>query len=712
MPSWPEKREYISSHHTRIDGPYKVSGAAKYPSDVQPEGWLYGMILRSKWAKAKITKIDLDPALKVPGIKAAVLAPAVEERQKSGADVTMRYYGEEIAGVAGTSKQACLDALKAIKVEATELPYVVREEDAKADDAPRVWDDAPNLSTPSTKETGTVDQAFGECAAVVEGFFTTPVQLHNPLETHGNTVSWKDDGVTCWASTQGITSVHDGLSKNLDVPASQVRVISEYMGGGFGAKFGPGVEGAIAAQLSKQAKAPVRVFLTRFDQNLAVGNRPSSFQKIKLGAKADGTLHAFEFDNFGTAGVGAGGATAGGGSGVALRAPYIYRVPNTRVKQATVAVDAGSARAFRAPSCPPSSFGMESIMDELAVKLGMDPIEFRIKNDTPAPDRADDPNDPANIRQKELKLGAERFGWKEKYKKPGSSPGPIKTGIGCAGSSWGGGGRGTKAEVEIHSDGSVEVRCGTQDLGTGTRTYIALIAADVFGLKPEQITVRIGDTRYPPSGGSGGSSTSPSVSPAILTTCTKALEALQTQTGVADARGSNWPDACKKLGVNPLVTQGQWEKGLSSTNTGGVQFAEVEVDTDTGFVRVKKVLVVQDGGLILNRLTCESQLNGGVIMGMGYALYEERVMDKNSGVVLNPNFETYKLTGLGEVPEIEVILFDMPERGVIGIGEPSTIPTAAAIANAVANAIGVRVSSLPITPQKVLAALGKDKLSA
>jgi xanthine dehydrogenase YagR molybdenum-binding subunit len=703
MPTWPEKTTYISSHHTRIDGPLKVSGAAKYPSDVQPDGWLYGMVLRSKWAAAKLTKINLDPALKVPGIKAVALAPAVEERQKNGSDVTMRYYGDEIAGVAGTSKQACLDALRAIEIEATELPYVVREEEAKEDDAPRVWADTPNLSKANVRESGEVDKAFGECAAVVEGFYTTPIQIHNPLETHGNTVSWTDEGVTCWSSTQGITSVHDGLATSLKVPASQVRVISEFMGGGFGAKFGQGVEGNLAAALSKAAKAPVRIFLTRFDQALAVGNRPSSFQKIKLGAKEDGTLHAFEFDNYGTAGVGASGSSEGGGSGVALRAPYIYTVPNTRVKQAGVNINAGSARAFRAPSCPPSSFGMESIMDDLAVKMNLDPIEFRIKNDTKTPGW--------EIRQKELKLGAEKFGWKTKYKKPGSSPGYIKTGVGCAGSAWGGGGRGTRAEAEIHPDGSVEIRCGTQDLGTGTRTYIALIAADVFGLTPEQISVRIGDTRFPPSGGSGGSSTSPSVSPAILDTCTKALKALQDQTGIADARGKNWKAACKKLGVNPLSTQGQWQQGLSSSNTGGVQFAEVEVDTETGFVKVKKILVVQDGGLILNRLTCESQINGGVIMGMGYALYEERVMDRNSGVMLNPNFETYKITGLGDVPEIEVVFFDMPERGVIGIGEPSTIPTAAAIGNAVANALGVRINSLPITPQRVLAALGKDKLS-
>jgi xanthine dehydrogenase YagR molybdenum-binding subunit len=699
MANWPEKPTLIGSRHTRIDGPLKVTGAAKYPSDMQPEGWLYGMILRSKWAKAKITKINLDRALKIPGIKAAVLAPSVEERQKNGSDVTMRYYGDEIAAVAGTTKQACLDALKAIEVEVKEMEFVVREDDAKEEASPRVWDDSPNYKTPSGKETGEIDKAFSECAAVVEGFYTTPVQIHHPLETHGNTVSWTDEGIKCWASTQGISSVREGLAGNLKLPQSQVRVISEFMGGGFGAKFGPGVEGTLAALLSKAAKAPVKIMLTRFDQALAVGNRPSSFQKIKLGATADGTLHAFEFDNYGTAGVGGGGSSEGGGSGANLRAPYIYRVPNTRIKQTAVVTNCGSARAFRAPSCPPSSFGIESILDDLAVKMNLDPVEIRIKND------------PSEIRQKEYKLGAERFGWKDKYKKPGSSPGMIKTGIGCAGSSWGGGGRGTKAEAQINPDGSVEIRCGTQDLGTGTKTYIALIAAEVFGIKPEQVTVRIGDTNFPPSGGSGGSSTSPSVSPAILDTCTKSLEALQTQTTVTDARGENWMAACKKLGMTPLITQGEWQKGLSSDGTGGVQFAEVDVDTETGFVKVKKVLAVHDSGLILNRLSWESQINGGIIMGMGYALYEERIMDKTSGVLLNPNFETYKLTGLADAPEIEVVLFEMPERGVIGIGEPATIPTAAAIANAVANALGVRVSSLPITPQHVLAALGKDKLS-
>ncbi len=687
MPSWPENRVYIGSRAKRIDGPAKVTGLAKYASDVQPEGWLYGMILRSKWPKAKITRINLENAMKVPGIKAAIL---VREGER-----TVRYYGEELAAVAGTTRQACLDALRAIEVEATPLPFVVREEEAKDDSAPRVWEEKPNLSKPRVNEKGEVDKAFEECAAVVEGFYTTPVQLHHPLETHGNTVSWTDEGLTAWSSTQGITSVRDGLAGNLKLPQNQVRVISEFMGGGFGSKFGPGAEGALAARLSQAAKAPVKLMLPRFDEALAVGNRPSSFQKIKLGAKEDGTLHAFDLESYGTAGIGSGGSSEGGGGGAEFPAPYIYTIPNIRARQSGVTINAGSARAFRAPGHPTASFGMESIMDDLAVKMSIDPVELRIKND------------PSEVRQKEYRLGAERFGWKEKYKKPGSSPGPIKTGVGCAGATWGGGGGGTKAEAQINPDGSLEIRCGTQDLGTGTRTLIALIAADLLGLKPTQIAVRIGDTRFPASGGSGGSTTAASVSPAIYDVCTKALDELQKQTGVANARGENWTVACKKLGVNPLTVSGEWQKGLSSSGAGGIQFAEVAVDTETGFVKVKKITCVQDGGLIVSKLTCESQVNGGIIMGIGYALYEERVMDRISGVVLNPNFETYKLTGLGDVPEIDVFLLDMPERGVIGIGEPVTIPTAAAVANAVANALGVRVNSLPITPARVLEALGK-----
>jgi len=690
MPSWPANPKYIGQSTTRVDAAAKVTGRAHYSSDIQADGWLYGMILRSKWPAAKILSVNLDKALQVPGIKAAVTA-------RNG-EFTVRFYGEEIAAVAGTTKQACLDALRAIEVKAEPSPeFVVNENEALKDNAPEVWAGRPNASPGRSREQGNVDKAFSECAAVIEGFYTTPVQLHHPMETHGSTASWTDDGLTAWTSTQGISSVRDGLTGALKLDHSQVRVITDFMGGGFGSKFGAGAEGVLAARLSHEAKVPVRLMLTRFDEALAVGNRPSSFQKIKIGALADGTLHAFEMNNYGTAGIGAGADSGGGGGGADIPAPYIYKVPNTRVKQTHVAVNAGSARAFRAPGHPPASYGMESAMDDLAAKLGMDPLEFRLKNDS------------NEVRQREYAIGAEKFGWKAKYQKPGSSPGVVKTGVGCAGAAWGAGGgsSSTQGEAQINPDGSVEFRLGVQDIGTGTKTVIAVVAAELLGLKPEQITVKIGDTNFPPGPGSGGSTTCASVSPTVYDICTKALQQLQTQSGVADARGDNWFAACKKLGVNPLVVHGNWLEGLSSRPAYGVQFAEVVVDTETGLVTVKKMVAVHDCGLLIDKLTLESQVNGGIIIGMGYALYEERVMDNLSGVVLNPNFETYKLPGLADVPEIEVVLLNMPERGVIGIGEPATVPTAAAIANAVANAIGVRVGSLPITPAKVLAALGK-----
>ena len=690
MPEWPAQNKYIGQPTRRVDAAPKLTGRARYSSDIQANGWLYGMILRSKWPAAKILSVNFDKALSLAGVKAVALARETP--------FTVRYYGEEIAGVAATSKQACLDALRSIEITAEPRDrFVVLENDARKEDSPQVWEGVTNAPVPRERKTGDVDAAFAQCAAVIEGFYTTPVQIHHPMETHGSTVSWTEEGVTAWASTQGIFSVRDGLAGSLKLDHSKVRVITDYMGGGFGAKFGAGVEGVLAARLSREAKAPVRLMLTRFDQALAVGNRPSSFQKIKLGASADGTLQAFEMNNYGTAGIGAGAASEGGGGGADLPAPYLYKVPNTRVRQTAVAVNAGSARAFRAPGNPPASFGMESAMDDLAVKLGMDPVELRLKND------------PSPIRQREYALGAERFGWKQKYRKPGSSPGVVKTGVGCAGAAWpaGGASHQTQGEAQINPDGSIEFRLGVQDIGTGTKTVIAVVAAELLGLKPEQITVKVGDTHFPPGPGSGGSTTCASISPTVYDVCTKALQQMQIQSGLADVRGKNWFAACKKLGVTPLVVHGQWQPGLSSDHACGVQFAEVAVDTEIGLVTVTKVVAVHDCGLIIDKLTLESQINGGVIMGMGYALYEERVMDDLCGVVLNPNFETYKLPGIADVPEIDVVLINMPERGVIGIGEPATVPTAAAIANAVANALGVRISSLPITPAKVLAALGK-----
>src|SRR5262245_18542630 len=612
MSGWPKNPKQLGKDHPRYDGPVKVSGSAKYASDMQPAGWLYAMILRSPWPAARIRAIDLRPALGVPGIRAAVTA--------NDPPFTVRYCGEELAAVAGLSKQVCLDALRAIKVDADPLPFVVKEEAALRDTSPRVFENLPNAGEPREMQNGDVDGAFRTSYKTVEGFFQTQVQLHHCLETHGNTIQVTPEGITCWASTQGISSVRDSLA--VDVPNDKIHVISEFMGGGFGSKYGAGIEGRLAARLSKEARLPVRLMLTRFDEALAVGNRPSSFQKVRLGANKDGTLVAYELDAFGTAGYASGGATAGGGGGAGFPAPYIYWPPITRVRQTAVAINAGSARAMRAPGHPQASFGMESVLDEMALALGMDPVELRIKND------------PSEIRRQQYKIAAERFGWNVKYRSAASFEGSVKTGVGCAGATWGGGGQGSEAEVRINPDGSVEVRCGTQDLGTGTKTLVAIVAAEVFGLEPAAITVRIGDTAFPESGGSGGSTTAASVAPAVLDACQNALADLASASGVSDPTGLNWRAAAARLRIKPVVARGRWswKEGVSGSGVGGVQMAEVGVDTETGLVRVKRIVCVQDCGLVVNRLASISQVNGGIIMGLGFALYEERILDSQTGV--------------------------------------------------------------------------------
>jgi xanthine dehydrogenase YagR molybdenum-binding subunit len=361
---------------------------------------------------------------------------------------------------------------------------------------------------------------------------------------------------------------------------------------------------------------------------------------------------------------------------------------------------------------------MESMMDDLAEKLGMDPLEFRAKND----------KNP--VRNKEYTIGAERIGWNNRPRRAGEGTGTMRTGYGVASSTWGGGGGpGTQVDVTIHRDGSVEVRCGTQDLGTGTRTYLAAIPAEEFGLDLHEVTPKIGDTNYPPASGSGGSQTCASVAPpakmAAVDAKQKLFAALAGPMGVKPedlqigdhkvfsktdpSKSLTWKQACQRLPMAGVSGHGEWNKDLAQNGVAGCQFAKVTVDTETGRVRVDKVVAVHDCGLILNRTATQSQVVGGVVQGIGQALYELRTMDDQTGRMLNPNFEDYKLPHAQEIPEIDCVLYDNPIGKVTGIGEPPVIPTASAIANAVFNATGVRITSLPITPDRVLAGLAAKK---
>jgi xanthine dehydrogenase YagR molybdenum-binding subunit len=710
MAKWPENPRLINTRITRLDGMAKASGKAKYPSDVRPEGTLFGVMLYSPYANAKVKSIDISAAEKMPGVK-AVIAIANE-------GTTLRYHGDDIAAVAAETEERARDAVRAIKVEYEVLPHVATEALSMAEGAPEVFKGG-NVRKGRGQTRGKPEDAMAAAEVTIEGTYSVPMITHVCLEPHGLTVKWEkgnkegNDTAVAWASTQNVTGVANDLAGALGIPASNVTVHTDYMGGGFGSKFGADLWGNTAALLSKKAGGrPVKMFLDRVQEHLAAGNRPSGWGQIKLGANRDGKVVALIASARGTGGV-------GGGADVIL--PYVYSVPNTAVTQSTVLTNFGNQRAMRAPRHPQSCALTEAAMDDLADKLGMDPLEFRLKNLNPG-----DFHTP--IYEAELKMGAELIGWHEKRKPRGQTgTSSIRHGMGLALHQWGGGGtHDKKVSCAINADGSVELRSATQDIGTGARTILAIIAAEVLGLKPTDIFSNIGTSGFPPGQPSGGSTTTPSMAPPCYDAALKARDALfekiapavKAQPGdlslkdgqlwVSGKPVMSWKDACRKLGTATISETGSYQDGLSSTGVGGCQFAEVTVDLETGMVKVKKIVAIQDSGLILDKLTWESQIYGGVIGGLNYGLFEERLVDPTTGTMVNPDMEWYKLAGAADIPEIIVRAYEPPEqkaRGVIGVGEPPTISTAAAIGNAVTNAIGVRVPEWPMSPRNVLNAL-------
>ena len=722
------KFSILGARTPRLDARAKATGEARYSIDVVLPGMLYGKILRTPHAAATVKAIDLAAAKKMPGVRAAIAIAKPGDK--------LRFAGQEVAAVAAESPERALDAVAAIRVEYEPLAFVVDPARARAEDAPLVFEgtvqqkttagDAGlagrkalprkgNVQGPRATEKGNVEEGFRKADAVVEGTYVTQVQTHTALETHGIVAKWEGEDLKVWASTQGIFSVREELAQTLGIPAAKVTVITEYMGGGFGAKFGAGVEGVTAAKLAKEAGAPVKLFLDRKEEHLAVGNRPSAVQWIKAGATRDGKLTALHLVVHGNGGT-------NGGTGTSGPLKNVYACDNVKTEEFDVFTNSGPSAAFRAPGHPQGSFALEATMDELAAKLGMDPLEFRVKND------------PSEVRREEFRLGAEKIGWKSRDALRGSSKDPaIRRGVGVGAAIWyNTGGTGPKATVTIHRDGSAEVVQGVQDLGTGSRTMVGIVAAEELGLPLDRVAVRIGDTRMPYGPGSGGSTTTPSSAPSIRAAAwaakRKAAEKLAAAWGVApdavehengaffvkgdSARRLSWNEACAKLpaeGVSATGSRAENHGDAWKRFTGGAQFAEVEVDVETGIVRVKKVVAVHDCGLVVNALTAESQVQGGIIQGVSFALYENRILDKQTGRMVNPNVEQYKIAGSLDVPEIDVTILPVWD-GVnnthsVGIGEPATVPTAGAIANAVSHAIGVRITSLPITPESVLAAL-------
>jgi xanthine dehydrogenase YagR molybdenum-binding subunit len=718
MATWPKQRRVLGTKVPRLDGPAKATGTAKYSYDINRPNLLHAKILRCPHAHAKLTALDYAAAEKMPGVKAVHPIAAV------GAELL--FAGAEVLALAADTEQHALDALHAVKATYDPLPHLVLEEAALKDRNLNTVGGKGNVYESNRETKGQPAEALQQADVVVEGFYGMAVIAHQCLESHGLVAEWDKAGnLTVWSSTQAVAGQPQQLSGPLKAPAAQIRCITHYMGGGFGSKFNPGVEGNAAAQLARKAGQPVKLMLDRDEEVTTAGTRPSAYGTVKIGATKDGKITAYEAHCHGTPGVGA-------SPGVRFAdLPYVYldAIPHIHKDNLVVRLNAAGTRAWRAPGHPQSCIMSEWPIDDLAAKLGMDPLQLRLKNLPPTPKPG---NTWAGVREKlyaeEIQIAAKLMDWGQKWHPPGKGrDGPIKHGVGMALHTWGGAGNAPNdVKVTISSDGSVLIESSTQDLGTGERTVLAIVAAEVLGLEPRDITCRIGESTFGRSTGSGGSTTCPGTAPAALNAATTALGALFDKLAprleakkedltiepgkIVDKSTKKewkWKEACARLGMDSVVGTGNWAAGLSASGVCGVQMAEVKVDTETGVVRCTKVVAVQDCGLVVNKLCCESQVAGGVIMGLNPALWEERIMDQQTGRQVNPDMEFYKLGGIEDMPQIVVHMMDMPERGVIGIGEPPTISTMAAIGNAVFNALGVRVPTAPFTPDKVLAALAK-----
>ena len=703
-PGWGANDKHTLLNHkiTRVDGPLKVTGAARYTYDQRLPGMLYGRVLRCPHAHARVTKLDTEAASKIPGVKAIVQGPLTE----------LRFAGAPVAAVAATTPEIAGDALRAIKVTYEVLPHVVHAQAAARPDAPKVVAEESNLQEKAKNgELQKAEAAFANADAIVEAEYFSQRVHHACLETHGIVVDYRGgDSAIVYASTQGTFTIPGDAAKELGLEQSKVISTVEHMGGGFGSKFGIGTEGMFACKLSKETKSPVKLMLTRYDEFVMAGNRSGSWQKMKAGVKNNGTIVALTARQYRLGGLGP-GSQAG--------QPYIYRMGDTYREIYALHTNEDSSIAMRAPGHPQASFAVESLVDELAHKIKMDPVEFRKKN------LRDE------VYHRQLERGAKEIGWTGRNPTPGGNPGPVKRGMGCAVGTWGGGGNNQcKVDVTISRDGSVVVAVGTQDLGTGTRTYTRAIVAEELGLGIKDVKEDIGKSTLGAANPSGGSTTSPSLSPSVKDAAIKARMLMAERVapllgnakpeevvfagGNVSAKGQtlSWKQSAAALPAAGITAHGEWRADLQARGVHGACFAEVEVDVETGHIRPLKMVHVQDAGLPLNRLTLESQINGGMIQSLGMALYEGRVMDAQLGMQLNPGFGDYKLPGSLEMPEMVPIIDDDDKReAVIGIAEACIIPAVGALANAVFNATGVRVRELPITPDKILMGLANTVLS-
>src|SRR5438034_7564563 len=723
----------------RVDGQLKVSGEAQYASDFHFPGMLYAVPVEATIANGRVVKLDMAAAEKMPGVRAlfhrtnigkifrSVKGPGFEglcdERRPPFEDDVVRYYGQYVALAVADTFETAKAAADAVRVTyAKDKPNVAT--DLKADDKPEV-----------ESHRGDADAAFATAPVKLDQPYVRPAETHNPIELHATTAIWDGSTLTLYESSQGVVNLRGVLAQMFDLPKENVRVISKFVGSGFGSKLFPWTHCALAAAAARQLGKPVKLVLSRKMMFQTVGHRPRTQQRVRLGATRDGKLVSLQHDYIYHRSM-----LAAHHEDCGEATPFQYSVPNLRVTFGRARRNVGAAADMRGPGAVPGLYATESAMNELAGQLKIDPVKFRIMNEPKIDEGLRLPFSSRHLLEC-FELGAEKFGWSRRTPEVGSMKRDgLILGWGMAGCAWIAARFAAAANVELRDDGTARVACATQDIGTGTYTNLAQLAAHKTGVPLENIEVALGDTSLPEGPLSGGSMVTPSVVPAVFQAADNAIASLLTIATTtpgspfekrksddlafeggrvfvkADgpAGGVPFADLLQRANLRLITGSGKSEatfgnpKPKYSTHSFGAHFVEVTWQPEIARLRVNRVVTVIDAGRILNPLAGRNQIEAAVVMGIGMALLEHTSYDPQNGAPINSNLADYVVAVNADAPPIEVYFLDYPDKeinevGARGIGEIGLAGIAAAITDAVHHATGVRVRELPVKIENLLA---------
>lgn len=741
-------KEYkiIGKKVERVDALERLVGEAKYASDIYLPGMLYVKFLRSPHPHAKVVRIDAAGAQALSGVKAILTAADVPNYRIHGRTTTpavpmpvlastARYVGDEILAVAAVDEETAEEALELIKVEYEVLPFLLDAEEAVKPQAVKIYPEGNIVLEPAdTLNRGNVEEGFIQADVILEEKYKTHMLQHVTLEPRVTVTSWNGKRLTLWDSHKAPFRLRTDMARALALKVNQVRVLTPFIGGDFGDKGQLERQHVVCGLMAMKTKRPVKLEFTREENFLGTHHRYPTTWTMKYGAKKDGTLMAIHIRLYADVGAYYHQDFAYN----SLEVPKgVYRCPNVRLEGYNVFTNKPEAGQMRCVGHPAGMFAQEVHMDRLAERLGMDPLVFRLKNYARKEDGDQDRKIPfASVGLEECaRKGADRIGWEANWTKPGSSPGPVKRGLGVAFQSCRHGliMPPMSAIIKLDPDGTVELMNGLNDSGGWQKTTMAMIAAEEMGVPYEAVEVTTGDTdATTDAGGPGASRGTASVGLAVIDAARdaknqlldvaaeqlkKKKEELEIRDGQIFVQGENRSVPYREIlsrAPSPIIGRGSGKAPQHvAMHTFGAHFAEVAVDTRTGKIEVLRLIAAHDVGRAINRLGCENQIEGGSIMGIGYGMLERQYIDSQTGICVNPNLVDFKIPSILDVPRVEPIIVESEDPygpfGAKGVGEPPYGVPAPAIANAIYNAVGVRFDEIPINLRSILDRLGKDR---